>query len=66
MDGFDDDWVELTILIGSKKELRIRDHSTSLESTSNDYANTSDMINTIDQEFNWVGCWFEVATDPDS
>lgn len=54
VDRFHNDRVELPVLVGSQKQLSVRHDSTRLECTSNNDTNASDMIDTVNQELNWV------------
>lgn len=64
MNRLHNNWVELTILVWSQKQLSVGQDSARLERAGHDDTNTSDVIDTINQELNWVRSRLKVSTDP--
>ena len=61
---FHNHWVEFSVLVGAKEQLSVGEDSTSFEGTSNNDTDTSDMVDAINEELNWLCGWLEVPADP--
>ena len=57
-------WMEFPVLVGPKEQLSVWEDGTRFEGTGNNYTDTCDMIDAINEELDWLCGWFEVPADP--
>jgi len=61
---FNYNWVEFPVLVGPKEQLSVGEDSTSFEGTGNNDTDTSDMVDAINEELDWLCGWLKVPADP--
>jgi hypothetical protein len=57
-------WVEFTVLVGPKEQLSVGEDGTRFKCSGNYDTDTSDMVDSIYEEFDWLCGWLKVPADP--